>query len=151
MVLKNRPVKDVIAICICSFQKHSTYHRYQYICPNELRWVQYILEYYSDVIMLEMVSQIASLTIVYSTVYSGVDQRKHQSFTSLAFVRGNYTVTGEFPAQMASNPANVSVWRSNHRQYVSVCSDNGILTPGSKPSPESMLTEFRETIWQQIY
>ena len=33
-------------------------------------------------------SQIASLNIVYSTVYSGVDQRKHQSSTSLAFVRG---------------------------------------------------------------
>ena len=32
--------------------------------------------------------QITSLTIVYSTVYSGVDQRKHQSSASLAFVRG---------------------------------------------------------------
>ena len=33
-------------------------------------------------------SQIISLTIVYSTVYSGTDQRKHQSSASLAFVRG---------------------------------------------------------------
>ena len=33
-------------------------------------------------------SQINSLTIVYSTVYSGADQRKHQSSASLAFVRG---------------------------------------------------------------
>ena len=33
-------------------------------------------------------SQITSLTIVYSTVYSDADQRKHQSSTSLAFVRG---------------------------------------------------------------
>ena len=32
------------------------------------------------------VSQITSLTIVYSTVYSGADQRKHQSSASLAFV-----------------------------------------------------------------
>ena len=30
-------------------------------------------------------SQITSLTIVYSTVYSGADQRKHQNFVSLAF------------------------------------------------------------------
>ena len=30
-------------------------------------------------------SQITSLTIVYSTVYSGADQRKHQSSASLAF------------------------------------------------------------------
>ena len=33
-------------------------------------------------------SQITSLTIVYSTVYSDADQRKHQSSTSLAFVWG---------------------------------------------------------------
>ena len=35
-----------------------------------------------------MASQITSLTIVYSAVYSGTDQRKHQSFAPLAFVRG---------------------------------------------------------------
>ena len=33
-----------------------------------------------------MASQITSLTIVYSTVYSGADQRKHQSSEELAFV-----------------------------------------------------------------
>ena len=44
--------------------------------------------HYSDVIMSAMVSQITSLTIVYSTVYSGADQRKPQSSVSLAFVRG---------------------------------------------------------------
>ena len=35
-----------------------------------------------------MMSQITSLTIVYPTVYSDADQRKHQSSASLAFVRG---------------------------------------------------------------
>ena len=35
-----------------------------------------------------MASQITSLTIVYSTVYSGADQRKRKSSASLAFVRG---------------------------------------------------------------
>ena len=40
--------------------------------------------------MNAMASQISSLTIVYSTVYSGADQRKHQSSASLAFVRGIY-------------------------------------------------------------
>ena len=34
-----------------------------------------------------MASQITSRTIVYSTVHSGADQRKHQSSASLAFVR----------------------------------------------------------------
>ena len=38
--------------------------------------------------MSTMASQITSLTVVYSTFYSGTDQRKHQSSTSLAFVRG---------------------------------------------------------------
>ena len=44
--------------------------------------------HYSDVIMGTMVSQITSLAIVYSSVYSGADQRKHQNSASLAFVRG---------------------------------------------------------------
>ena len=35
-----------------------------------------------------LASQITSLTIVYSTVYSDADQRKHQSSASLAFVWG---------------------------------------------------------------
>ena len=38
--------------------------------------------------MSAMASQITSLTIVYWTIYSGADQRKHQSSASLAFVRG---------------------------------------------------------------
>ena len=47
-----------------------------------------VLCHYSDVIMGAMASQTPSLVIVYSTVYSGADQRKHQSSASLAFVRG---------------------------------------------------------------
>ena len=43
---------------------------------------------YSDVIMSVMGSQITCLTIVYSTVYSGGDQRKYQSSASPAFVWG---------------------------------------------------------------
>ena len=52
--------------------------------------------HYNDVIMSAMASQITSLTIVYSIIYSGADQRKHESFMiwkhqsslSLAFARG---------------------------------------------------------------
>ena len=43
--------------------------------------------HYCDFIMGAMASQITSLIIVHSTVYSGSDQRKHQSSASLAFVR----------------------------------------------------------------
>ena len=44
--------------------------------------------HYSDVIMGAMASQITSLTVVYSTVCPGADQRKHQSSASQGFVRG---------------------------------------------------------------
>ena len=44
--------------------------------------------HYCDVIMSEIASQITSFTIVCSTVCSVADQRKHQSYASLAFVRG---------------------------------------------------------------
>ena len=46
--------------------------------------------HYNDVIMGAIASQITSLTIVYSTVYSGAYQRKHQSSASLDFVRANH-------------------------------------------------------------
>ena len=60
-------------------------------------------------------SLITSLTIVYSTVYSGADQRKHQSSASLDFVRGIHRGrAGEFPAQRASNVENVSIWWRHH-------------------------------------
>ena len=44
--------------------------------------------HYTDVIMTTIASQITSLTVVYSIIYSDADQRKHQSSASLAFVRG---------------------------------------------------------------
>ena len=46
------------------------------------------LLHYCDAIMGTVASQITSLTIVYTTVYSDADQSKHQSSASLAFVRG---------------------------------------------------------------
>ena len=48
------------------------------------------LFHYIAVIISAIASQITSLTIVYSTVYSGADQRKHQSSAPLALVRGIY-------------------------------------------------------------
>ena len=44
--------------------------------------------HYNYLIMSVMASQITALTIVYLSVYSGADQRKHQSSASLAFSRG---------------------------------------------------------------
>ena len=57
-------------------------------CSEWWRFRQKDISHYDDVTMSLMASQITNLTIVYSTVYSGADQRKHQSSASLAFVRG---------------------------------------------------------------
>ena len=46
------------------------------------------MNHYDDVIMGVIAYLITSLTIVYSTVCSDADQRKHQSSASLAFVWG---------------------------------------------------------------
>ena len=48
----------------------------------------WLIFHYNDVIMSAIAFQITSLTIVYLTVHSDTDQRKHQSSASLAFVRG---------------------------------------------------------------
>ena len=59
-------------------------------------------------------SQITSLTIVYSTVYSGTDQRKISKLRVNWFCAGNSPETGEFPAQIASNAENFPIrWRHN--------------------------------------
>ena len=69
--------------------------------------------HYNDVIMGEMASKTSSLTIVYSTAYTGAYQRKHQSSIT-GLCAGNSPVTGEFPAQMASNAENGSIWWRHH-------------------------------------
>ena len=71
--------------------------------------------------MSEMASQITSLIIVYSTVYSSTDQRKHQSSVFLALCAGNSPVTGEFPAQRASYAENISIWWRHHVDLQPLC------------------------------
>ena len=55
---------------------------YHHICFRPL--------HYTDVIMGALSSQITSFTIVYSTIYSDADQRKHHISASLAFLWGNH-------------------------------------------------------------
>ena len=56
-------------------------HTY-YALSKLLRWIIH----FSDVII--MASQTTGVSVVFSTVCSGTDQRKHQSSASLAFMRG---------------------------------------------------------------
>ena len=65
-----------------------SYDDENWILIKSLVFVKNLYRHYRDVIMGAMGSQITSLTTVYSTVYSGADQRKHQSSASLACVRG---------------------------------------------------------------
>ena len=60
----------------------------QYKATGLQKCISFQTYHYSDVIMGTMATQFTSLTILYSTVYSDADQRKHQSSASLAFVRG---------------------------------------------------------------
>ena len=100
-----------VTICLCLLYFVEYLYMYlsgQWNCLNNY-WLRWLLSYdllpiqwqyysgiilgtgsvqYIDVIMTTMASQITSLKVVYSTVYSDADQRKHQSSASLAFVRG---------------------------------------------------------------
>ena len=60
------------------------HYMYQWTCVVKIVWESH----YNDVILSAMAPQITSLTIVYSTVYSRRRWKKHQSSSSLAFVRG---------------------------------------------------------------
>ena len=57
--------------------------------------------------MSAMASQITSLMIVYSTVYSGADE-KTSEIRVTGRCEANSPVSGEFPAQRASSAENVS-------------------------------------------
>ena len=67
-----------------------TYTCIYHIIIMSLSFIDYDQEslyHYCDAIMKAMALQITSLAIVYSTVHSSADQRKHQRSVSLAFVR----------------------------------------------------------------
>ena len=73
-----------------------------------------IQNHYNDIIVGAMASQITSITIGYSTVYSGADQRKTWKPRITGLCAGNSPVTDEFHAQMASNAENVFIWWRHH-------------------------------------
>ena len=58
-------------------------------------------------------SHITSLTIVYSTVYAGADQRNIKAPRHRPLCR-EFTGDRWIPAQMASNAENVSIWWRHH-------------------------------------
>ena len=69
---------------------------------------------YNDVIKSTMVSQIISLTIVHSTVYSGANQRKHQCSASLAFAREIHQWPVNSPHKGQVTRKSFSIWWRHH-------------------------------------
>ena len=62
-----------------------------------------------------MTSLFTGVSIVYSAVCSRAGKEKYPSSLSLhGLCVGNSPVTGEFPAQKASNAENVSIWWRHH-------------------------------------
>ena len=80
-------------------------------------------------------SQITSLEIVYSIVYSGTDQRKHQNFASLAFVR-------EIRWRPRNSPHK---WPVKRKMFPF---DDVIMEHGGDTD---MFIQNFKTIWQQIW
>ena len=81
-------------------------------CPQQYDCASaFLCMHYSDVITSAMASQITTLTIVYSTVCSGAD-KKTSKLRVTGLCEGNSPMTGEFPAQRASNAEIFSIlWR----------------------------------------
>ena len=95
-------------------------------------------------------SQITSLTIVYSTVYSRRRSKKTPKLRVTGNCEGNSPVTGEFPAQRASYAENVSIWwrhyGKGYANYSVVLCNPIVWLPGNTPgytSTSSHLSQGR--------
>ena len=114
-------------------------------CPNPQYWFGCtvlitegpveLTDHYDDVIMTMLASQITSLTVVYSIVCSGVNQRKHQSSASLAFVweihRGPVNFPHKWPVTRKMFPFDdVIMWLGLYpMKYAHVCAVLGLVWP----------------------
>ena len=80
---------------------------------NKHKQNSFLFIHYDDVIMGAIASQITSLTITYWTVYRR-RSKKTSKLRVTGLCAGNSPGTGEFPAHMASNAENVSIWWRHH-------------------------------------
>ena len=87
------PLRPGGHLCICTPYSFTPWNAAMYLMTIRTTRIVFLFNFhdswhYADAIMGTIASQITSLTIVYSTVYSDADQRKYQTSVSLAFVRG---------------------------------------------------------------
>ena len=79
-----------------------------------IMWLPQCLWHYTDATMDTIASQITSLMIVYSTVHSRRTSKIISKLCVTGLCAGNSPEIGEFPAQMACNAENVSIWWRHH-------------------------------------
>ena len=85
------------------------------VCHTMVHVKHRYLNDYSDVIMSTMASQITSVPMV--CLLKRLFRRRSKKTSKFRFTGlcgGNSPVTGEFPAQRASNAENVSIWWRHH-------------------------------------
>ena len=105
-----------------------------------------LCKHYSDVIMSMIASQITGVSIVYSTIYSGAHQRKHQSSVSLAFVRGIH----RSPSQWRENCFHLimSSWKLPAR-WIHYMENINSLSPGRYGSNFNSII-FKNTLYRMV-
>ena len=94
--------------------------------------------------MSTMASQITGVSIVYSAVFFRSRSKKTSKLRVTGLCVGNSPVTGEFPAQMASNAENVSInfddvimlhelrkWVKSNQGYISLINPDITVTYAS--------------------
>ena len=79
--------------------------------PDSSQWPP---SHYNDVIMSTMASQITSLAIFFTQPFIQVQIKENIKAPRHCLCAGNSPVTGEFPAQMASNAESFSIWWRHH-------------------------------------
>ena len=87
--------------------------------PEDISWIVAVFwvlnscldVHYTDVIKSAMASQITNVSIVFSTVCRS---KKTSKLRVTGLCEGNSPLTGVFPAQMASNEENGSIWWRHH-------------------------------------
>ena len=118
--------RDVTLVKVMAWCRQAIRHYLHPCCPYRMIPCGVITDHYNDVIMSAMASQITSLRIVYSIVYSGAN-KKTSKLRVTGLCAGNSPVTGEFPAQMASDAENVSTWWRHHADQLTC-----IISPSNK-------------------
>ena len=137
----------------CSLARCSRYNLKCFSTCTRDRYREHLQWHYSDIIMDTIASQITSLNRLFRR-----KSKKTSKLRVTGLCVGNSLVIDEFPAQVASNAENVSIWWRHHEMVqvnatrppwwvVRLGSCNGLVLSGNKTLPEPVLTQIFVVIW----